>query len=258
MVKYKIHIPLKLPSWNDHDNAARSHWSKAAKLKKETESLIIKSLMYNDHSNIRHLIGKIKNPVKLHFTWYEANRKRDEDNVKSAKKFLIDALVKGGWLPDDSPKYVSGITDAEGIIYGGKYGVTIEIEEIKERIMRDRISLRMTAQDIIMAMSKDDPHDDDFNLGCLQFLIDLTEQAKFGGGIGAMWHFLTLDRLRLYGSRAYMLWNDCCNRNIEQVELVLLNHQKGHLSKDEIEKNLNAMRGKPFENLKSFEGMDVS
>jgi hypothetical protein len=41
--------------------------------------------------------------------FHEANRKRDVDNVESAKKYLMDSLVKCGVLQGDSPKWVIGV-----------------------------------------------------------------------------------------------------------------------------------------------------
>lgn len=41
-------------------------------------------------------------PVKLHYTFYEPNRRRDKDNIAAtAHKFIQDALVQCGVLHDD-------------------------------------------------------------------------------------------------------------------------------------------------------------
>jgi len=49
--------------------------------------------------------------VFVTFAWHEPNRRRDADNVAFAKKFILDALVGLGVLPDDSRKYVTGFAD---------------------------------------------------------------------------------------------------------------------------------------------------
>lgn len=49
--------------------------------------------------------------VVVHFEWHERTKKRDADNIASAKKFILDALVKNGVLVDDSRKYVKGFYD---------------------------------------------------------------------------------------------------------------------------------------------------
>ena len=47
----------------------------------------------------------------VRFEWHEKTKKRDADNIASAKKFILDALVKMGVLQDDSRKYVKGFYD---------------------------------------------------------------------------------------------------------------------------------------------------
>ena len=47
----------------------------------------------------------------MRFEWHEKTKKRDADNIASAKKFILDALVKMGVLQDDSRKYVKGFYD---------------------------------------------------------------------------------------------------------------------------------------------------
>jgi Holliday junction resolvase RusA-like endonuclease len=62
--------------------------------------------------------------------WIEENRRRDLDNVSGSRKFILDALVKAGVLPDDSPKYVRAFTDTFG--YAKEAKVIIEIEKMEE------------------------------------------------------------------------------------------------------------------------------
>lgn len=54
---------------------------------------------------------KPQGAVMLRFEWHERTKKRDADNIASAKKFILDALVKMRVLPDDSRKFVKGFTD---------------------------------------------------------------------------------------------------------------------------------------------------
>lgn len=56
------------------------------------------------------------------------------------------------------------------------------------------------------------------NLGAMTFVIETHKRGSKKGQAGL---------LRLYccgikGSRLYMLWNDCCGRNFEMVEMVML------------------------------------
>lgn len=108
-----------------------------------------------------------------------------------------------------------------------------------------------TVIDMIMKMSGG-------NSRAMTFLMNLIEESKYGGALGAIGQILLLDTMGIYEDRAYMLWNDCCDRSIEQTELVLRNFQMGHLSKEEIQQNLSQCRAQPFTNLKTFEEMGLT
>ena len=84
----------------------------------------------------------------------------------------------------------------------------------------------------------------------MQFIMQL---LTYKGSIPGIMLLLFCDTLELYGSKIYMLWNDCCNRDIKEVDKVLRNCQMGNLSKEAIHKNLNQGRGTPFEDLKTIE-----
>jgi Holliday junction resolvase RusA-like endonuclease len=62
------------------------------------------------------------------FEWHEKTKRRDADNIASAKKFILDALVKNGVLVDDSRKYVVGFHDA--IIDDTEDFVRVELIEV--------------------------------------------------------------------------------------------------------------------------------
>jgi len=44
--------------------------------------------------------------IKIIFNWYEKDRRRDLDNIASAKKFILDALTESGVIDNDSQKYI--------------------------------------------------------------------------------------------------------------------------------------------------------
>jgi Holliday junction resolvase RusA-like endonuclease len=114
----EIKIPYKLPSANDYIRACRTNYHMANKLKQEVEqdiAVYIKKL------------PKYSKPVKIHFHWIEANKRRDLDNICFAKKFILDALVKSGKLKDDNRKCVNGFTDT--FSYGYETCVILKIEE---------------------------------------------------------------------------------------------------------------------------------
>jgi Holliday junction resolvase RusA-like endonuclease len=51
-------------------------------------------------------ILKFKGPVDVSVKWVEPNRKRDYDNISSAIKFILDALVKTETIGGDSRKWI--------------------------------------------------------------------------------------------------------------------------------------------------------
>lgn len=64
----------------------------------------------------------------VRFEWHERTKKRDADNIASAKKFILDALVGSGVLEDDSRKYVKGFYDV--IVDDKEDFVTVELVEV--------------------------------------------------------------------------------------------------------------------------------
>ena len=111
-------IKLKLPSLNEYVNVCRRNPFEASRFKRETED----SIMY-----FTNRLPVFKHPVFIHFHWMEKSRKRDLDNVAFAKKFILDALVRSGKLPDDNQKYVIGFMDT--FETGKEDKVTITIKE---------------------------------------------------------------------------------------------------------------------------------
>ena len=50
------------------------------------------------------------NRVDITITWYEPDRRRDPDNITAGQKFILDGLVAGGVIKDDSQRYVNSIS----------------------------------------------------------------------------------------------------------------------------------------------------
>ena len=91
-------IDMKLPSLNEYINECRANKYGAAKFKAKLEEEISAYLIK---------MPKYNNPIKIHFTWVEGNKRRDYDNICFAKKFILDAMVKAGKLKDDNRKCVA-------------------------------------------------------------------------------------------------------------------------------------------------------
>lgn len=98
-------IKGQLPCANDFIKACNSHRQVGAKLKRETER-IIAAYIWAQLKGVR-----IDNPVMMHYSWYEPNKKRDKSNIAFAKKFLEDSLISCGVLKGDGWRYVHGFTD---------------------------------------------------------------------------------------------------------------------------------------------------
>lgn len=102
-------IEGRLPSLNDYTNANRSHWSRGALLKRDVEELIMWQI------RAARLAGKlhpVNEPARISFEWHESDKRRDLDNIFSAKKFILDAMQKAGIIVNDNRKYIRGLNDS--------------------------------------------------------------------------------------------------------------------------------------------------
>lgn len=102
----KIIIPLPLASLNTAVNANRTNRYKGAKMKKENTHkcyLYTKKAM-NDGVSFTF-------PCKLKFTWIVPNKRKDPDNIASAKKYILDGMQKAGFMKNDNLNYIIGLED---------------------------------------------------------------------------------------------------------------------------------------------------
>lgn len=98
----KFYIEGRLPGLNDMIDAA-----KRGKGKYQPYSMMKQT--YTDM--VAWLAKKLPKyeQVNIIITWYEPNEKRDPDNIMAGQKFILDALVHAGVIPNDSQKYIQGI-----------------------------------------------------------------------------------------------------------------------------------------------------
>ena len=115
----RIEIPMKLPSLNEYINECRKNKFAGVTMKKKIE---------NDIAYFINSLPQYSKPIKIKFTWVEANKRRDYDNICFAKKFILDAMQECGKLENDNRKWVTGFTDS--FEYGKEYKVILEIEEV--------------------------------------------------------------------------------------------------------------------------------
>lgn len=101
----KIVIPFTLPGLNDLIEAERQHRQKAAKLKRENQGAVELCI----RSQLRR---PLREPVVMHYTWFERDRRRDKDNISSfGRKIIQDALVGVHSLSNDGWANIDGFTD---------------------------------------------------------------------------------------------------------------------------------------------------
>lgn len=115
----EFYIDGRLPSLNEYTATSRGNKYASAKMKSDAEQKILGCLLETSK-------GKAEPPYFLTFTWYEDSKRRDKDNVCFAKKFILDALQKGGYIENDSNKYIKGFRDL--FVYEKTQGVRVEIE----------------------------------------------------------------------------------------------------------------------------------
>ena len=102
----KFIILGRLPSLNEYIAAMNRNRHVGNKMKQEC----IQNVSWYIKQQLD--VEQIKNPVKIKFIWYEANRKRDIDNVSSmGRKVILDALVSTGVLINDTQEWVNGFED---------------------------------------------------------------------------------------------------------------------------------------------------
>lgn len=88
-------IPGRLDGLNEYTKACRSgSWQAGARMKKRNEDKVCKAI------RDAHLVP-MNPPVSLTVIWVNENRRRDKDNTRFAVKFIQDALVGEGIIPND-------------------------------------------------------------------------------------------------------------------------------------------------------------
>lgn len=100
-----------------------------------------------------------------------------------------------------------------------------------------RVSLDATLLDVITLMAEGNPGAVD----CLLRLVDHDKAATI------VKYLYVLDEYEIYGYRIYMLYNDCCNRDILSLCDLLDAFGAGCYTKQEIRENLNRLRALPFQ-----------
>ena len=100
---HTITIKGSFTSLNEYINAERSNKFQAAKIKKEETE---RAYWYFINK------PKIKDyPVNIEFVWFVKGKRKDPDNISFAKKFILDGMVKAGFIDNDNLNNISGFKD---------------------------------------------------------------------------------------------------------------------------------------------------
>lgn len=117
----RIVFPFALPTLNEYINAERTNRYMAAHIKKMTEQ----RLVFYIQSQTRE---QFQEPAFIKYKWIRKDARHDKDNIAFAKKFVQDALVKAGVIPNDGWKNIVGFSDEFEI--GKTDELWVEIEEV--------------------------------------------------------------------------------------------------------------------------------
>lgn len=104
-------IDAQMPSLNDYQAACRANKYRGASFKEETEQVVLWALFEAKRAGTLRKVRPEEYPVKLRIEWHEKDKRRDVDNIKSAAKFVLDAMTQSKLITDDSRKYVAQIYD---------------------------------------------------------------------------------------------------------------------------------------------------
>ena len=122
-MKFTIHG--RLPGMNEYTASQRGNRYGGASMKHTSQKAV--------EAHIRAAkLKPIKCPVRLLYSFYEPDRRRDLDNISGfAHKVIQDALVSTGVLEGDGWKYITGYTDVFAV---DKKHPRIEVElvEVKQ------------------------------------------------------------------------------------------------------------------------------
>lgn len=102
-------IKGQLDGLNKVIEANRTNKYKGNKIKRDNEKIVI---FYAKQAKMKPIENY---PCLVVINWYEPNRRRDWDNVLSAKKFIFDGLQKIGILKGDGQKYIHQIEEHQFI-----------------------------------------------------------------------------------------------------------------------------------------------
>lgn len=108
-MKYKVIIDGEFHSLNEFifaNRTGKGKWNKGNQMKQDDQRIIEWHLAQQLHKI------HIDKPVRLEYTYYCKNKKKDLDNISGYfHKIFQDALVNKGIILNDSWRYITGFSD---------------------------------------------------------------------------------------------------------------------------------------------------
>ena len=106
MTNNELTLSFGLPGLNEMIRTARGNKYASAKQKKKYTQAVEAELIAQGC-----IPEEPYQNIDIEFIWIESGRARDPDNVRMGAKFVLDAMVNQGIIPDDSMKYVKLLAD---------------------------------------------------------------------------------------------------------------------------------------------------
>ena len=124
-MRQRFEVPGKLPSLNDYVNQCRRNPYAGAKAKKDAQEAVAWAIR-------AARLKPMRPPVSVSFTWVEPDMRRDKDNISSAKKYILDALVSQGIIPNDNWRCIAGNLPDLYKVNSRNPRVIVELEETED------------------------------------------------------------------------------------------------------------------------------
>lgn len=103
-MKQSFEIPGRLPGLNEYTAACRGNARAGGRMKREAQDAVMWAIKA---AKIKPMAGK----VNVTCIWVEKNMRRDKDNIRFGVKFVLDALVETGIIPNDNWTYIGDLVD---------------------------------------------------------------------------------------------------------------------------------------------------
>lgn len=102
----RLIIDGSLMSLNEYIRICRGNKYAANSVKTAAGALVL------SYINIYLKGVRFDKKVQMNFLWVCKDRRQDPDNICFAKKFILDALVKSGVIPNDGWNNIAGFSDS--------------------------------------------------------------------------------------------------------------------------------------------------